>query len=228
MNIKHLPQEERPAERAMSAGIGALSNSELIALILHTGTKEASAIELASRLIASQEEGIRGLFSVGPRELMKTKGIGMSKACAVAAAVELGRRMQKLTRNGRRKIAGAEDAAGMFMQDMRYEKKEHFRCALLDTRGHVMHIENISTGELTGAPVHPREVFSPAIRMSAAGVIFAHNHPSGDPTPSDEDIATTDRLCNIGRLLGIRVLDHIIIGDGCFVSMASKGLMEPK
>ena len=159
---------------------------------------------------------------------MKTKGIGMSKACAVAAAVELGRRMQKFTRNGRRKIAGAEDAAGMFMQDMRYEKKEHFRCALLDTRGHVMHIKNISTGELTGAPVHPREVFSPAIRMSAAGVIFAHNHPSGDPTPSDEDIATTDRLCDIGRLLGIRVLDHIIIGDGCFVSMASKGLMEPK
>ena len=138
MNIKHLPQEERPAERAMSAGIGALSNSELIALILHTGTKEASAIELASRLIASQEEGIRGLFSVGPRELMKTKGIGMSKACAVAAAVELGRRMQKLTRNGRRKIAGAEDAAGMFMQDMRYEKKKHFRCALLDTRGQLV------------------------------------------------------------------------------------------
>lgn len=222
MKIKAMPAEERPAERAMSEGVAVLSNRELIALIIRTGSASASSIELAESIICSAG-GIKELAWEKPRELMQISGVGVSKACALAASVELGKRMAASPKTFAQTVTCASDVAGMFMQELRNEKKEHFKIVLLDSKGHVIYTENVSTGELSGAPVHPREVFSRAVRMSAASVIFVHNHPSGDPEPSDEDIATTKRLVEAGKLLGIKVLDHVITGDGTYVSLAAGG-----
>ncbi|MGI6177980.1 MAG: RadC family protein [Eubacterium sp.] len=222
MKIKTMPAEERPAERAMSDGVAVLSNRELIALIIRTGTAHKSSLELAESIISSAG-GIKGLAWEKPRELMQISGMGTSKACALSAAVELGKRMAAVPKTFSQTVTCASDVAGMFMQELRNEKKEHFKIVLLDSKGHVIYTENVSTGELSGAPVHPREAFSRAVRMSAASVIFVHNHPSGDPEPSDEDIATTKRLVEAGRLLGIKVLDHIITGDGSYISLAAGG-----
>lgn len=228
MRIDQLPEEERPMEKALTMGVDKLSNQELLALILRTGRNGESALSLAASLLGCLEGGIRGLPGITPQELMRVKGVGRAKACAVAAAAELGKRQGLRRTDSRCRICGAEDAAGLFMEELRYEKKEHFRCLLLDTRGQVISMENISTGELTSAPVHPREVFAPAVRKSAAAVILVHNHPSGDPAPSREDIRTTERLQEAGRLMGIRVLDHIIIGDGSYCSLADLGeLRDP-
>lgn len=226
MNIKRLPEEERPCERAMRTGIKTLSNTELIALILHTGMRELSAIGLAEELLGAADRGLRGLSAMSPQELMRLPGIGRSKACSIAAAFELGRRTAALPRHAGHTISGAGDVAGLFMEELRSEKKEFFKNVLIDAKGHVMNIENVSIGELSSTVVHPREVFAPAVRKSAAACIFVHNHPSGDPTPSSQDIETTGRLCDAGRLLGIRVLDHIIIGDGTYTSMAARGFIQ--
>lgn len=226
MNIKSLPEEERPVEKAMKYGIKALSNAELIAMIIHTGTREKSAIRLAEEILSSLDEGVKGLGTCSPQELMNINGIGSSKACTLCAVVELGNRVSKAVYDKKSFIEGADDAANLLMEELRYEKKEHFKTILINTKGQIITVDNVSTGELSSTIVHPREVFSQAIRRSAAAVIFAHNHPSGDPTPSSQDIATTKRLVEAGKLLGIKVLDHIIIGDGTFVSIRSKGLMD--
>jgi len=225
MKIKNLPEEERPMEKALKTGIGRLSDAELIALIIRTGSKNESAVQVAERLISDLDNGVRGLSSALPEEIMATSGIGEAKACAVCAAAELGKRISKPALDTRYTIVCADDAAGIFMEDLRYERKEHFKSIMLDSRGKVIRVQDISVGDLNMAPVHPREVFSPAVRTSAQAVIFVHNHPSGDPAPSEDDIAATRRLYDAGELLGIRVLDHIIIGNGTYSSMAALGLM---
>ena len=194
MKIKSLPAEEQPREKALLKGVTTLSNTELVALILHTGTREGSALRLAEELLSHLDHGLRSLPLVSPQELMQIRGIGASTACAISAVGELSRRMGGSSAHMGHRILSSEDAANLVMEELRYEKKEQFRNILVDSRGHVIKVETVSVGELNSTIVHPREVFSLAVRCSASGVILVHNHPSGDPFPSEEDRKTTDRL----------------------------------
>lgn len=223
MQIKSLPETERPVEKACSGGIEVLSNAELLAMIIHTGTKNKSAIGLAEDVLSAFPEGLSGLGNCCLQELTALDGIGSTKACRILGAVELGKRISAMSARERMSISSSDDVAKLFMEELRYVKKEHFKSLLLNAKGDIISIESISVGELSSTVVHPREVFSMAVRKSASAVIFVHNHPSGDATPSEEDIETTRRLMECGVLLGIKVLDHIIIGDGLFCSMREMG-----
>ena len=225
MQIKLLPENERPVEKACILGIGRLTNSELLALIIHTGTKNKSAIRLAEDVLALCPTGIGRLGESSLEDLMEVDGIGTMKACTILAAIELGKRIAASPVTEKVSIESSDDVARM-LEELRYMKKEHFRCVLVNAKGEIITVDEVSVGELSSTVVHPREVFSQAIRKSAAAVIFVHNHPSGDPSPSQEDIQTTKRLTDSGELLGIRVLDHIIIGDGKFSSMREMDLID--
>ena len=226
MKIKALPRSERPVEKTITKGASALSNSELLAILLGSGTREKSAIGLAEDIISKDKSGISHLAESSVQELMSITGVGQSKAARVVAAVELGKRISTAPRVKRMGVESSDDIARLFIEDMRYEKREIFKALLLNPRGEIISIETVSVGELTSTLVHPREVFSQAVKRSAAGIVFVHNHPSGNPEPSEEDIKTTERLVACGKLLGIVVIDHIIIGDGQYCSMQSLGLMD--
>ena len=219
MKIKYLPEDERPREKCFSRGAESLSNSELIALLINSGTREKSAIALAEEILSLDDSGIGYLRESSPQELMSVKGIGRSKAVRLAAAAELGKRIAQRPAKVSPVIRSEEDVISLFMEDMRHEKREIFKALLLDAKGAVISAETISIGELTSTLVHPREVFSRAVKKSAAAVIFVHNHPSGDPSPSREDVTTTERLRACGSILGIRVLGHFVIGDGRYASI---------
>ncbi len=223
--IKNMPESERPREKMIKHGCQSLSNAELLAIILSTGTRDKTAIDLASGILNMSSRGLRTLVDCTMEELMEIKGIGLAKASQVIAAVELGKRISltKITNNY--KIKGPEDVSNLLMEDMRYLNKEIFNILLLNTKNDVISIENISIGSLNASIVHPREVFNIAIRRSSSSIILAHNHPSGDPKPSKEDINITKRLIEAGSIIGINVLDHIIIGDGIYFSMKSKEII---
>ncbi len=225
MKIDNLPVSERPMEKAMDGGISSLSNSELLALLINSGTVEKSALDLAVEILTISQGGISQLGEVRLEDLVRIKGIGPSKAVRVLAAVQLGKRMATAIPEERFCIRSNEDVAKLLMEKLRYEKKEHFVSILLNSKGEVIEIDTVSIGELSATVVHPREVFSGATRKSAASIILAHNHPSGDPTPSKQDVETTKRLVECGRLMGIKVLDHVIIGNGSFVSLRAMDMM---
>ena len=226
MLIKSLPEDERPQEKALKNGVSALSDTELIALILRTGRHNASSLALAEEVLSICDEGLFSMGTFETEDLLKIEGIGPGKASTLMAAVELGKRIAA-SRKTEKYVADDPDMiADMFMEDLRYEKKEYFKSVILNTKSEIVAVDNVSVGELSSTIVHPREVFSRAIRKSAYGVVFVHNHPSGDPTPSSEDIATTERLVEGGRILGIKVLDHVIIGDGRYESMRSLDLIR--
>jgi DNA repair protein RadC len=222
--LKDFPKDERPRERFIKLGPQNLSNQELIAIILRTGTKAESVIQLAQRLI-KEFEGLRMLKDATLEELTKIKGIGKAKAIQLLAAVELGRRINSLTNEERYAIRSPEDGANYVMDEMRFLNQEHFVCLYLNTKNQVIHKQTIFIGSLNASIVHPREVFREAFRRSAASIICLHNHPSGDPTPSREDIEVTRRLKECGRMIGIEILDHIIIGDKKYVSLKEKGYL---
>lgn len=226
MSIKMLPEEERPVEKVLRRGVNTLSNGELLALIIKTGTPSESAMGLSERIIKSMDGGIAGLMSITPQELMEIKGVGESKASALAAVGELAKRLNARSIDTKYRIECAGDVAGFLMEELRYEKREHFCTLMLDSKGRVVSVENISVGGLTSTQVHPREVFSPAVKKNAATLILVHNHPSGDPTPSNEDIILTKRLKDAGKLIGIKILDHVIIGDGKYVSLVGEGFIQ--
>jgi len=224
--IKELPQGERPREKILTQGVQALSNAELVAILLRTGTKNDSALRVAERLLKKYEElGVAGLGSIGPQELRKMKGIGPVKAVTLVAAIELGKRFNGLGTATKPIIRTPGDAADLLMARLRYEPREHFIVMLLSTKNHVLATPTISIGSLNASIVHPREVFHEAINHSAAAMILVHNHPSGDPTPSPEDIDLTRKLVEVGRILEIHVLDHLIIGDNKYVSLKEKGII---
>lgn len=225
MQIKGLPTEERPREKLLYQGKESLSNGELLAILLRSGTREKSALELAGEIISMTEDGILYLEECSPEELAAVKGIGTAKACQILAAVELGKRVSTCPRRQKSVIGSPGDIVRLVMEKMRYYKKEHFCVMLLDTKGKIIEETEVSVGDLNSAMIHPREVFIQAIRRSAAAVVLIHNHPSGDPSPSREDIETTHRLMESAMILGINILDHIIIGDGVYTSMKSEGLM---
>ncbi|NCU16931.1 JAB domain-containing protein [Bacillus sp. P1(2020)] len=222
--IKDFPKDERPRERFIKHGPESLSNQELLAILLRTGTKAESVLQLAQRLI-KEFEGLRMLKDATLEELTKIKGIGEAKAIQILAAVELGRRINSLSNEERYSIRSPEDGANYVMEEMRFLNQEHFVCLYLNTKNQVIHKQTVFIGSLNASIVHPREVFREAFRRSAASIICIHNHPSGDPTPSREDIEVTRRLKECGRMIGIEILDHIIIGDKRFVSLKEKGYL---
>lgn len=225
MKIKSLPQDERPVEKSISQGTGSLSNAELLAILLGTGTRTKSAIGLAEDIISADSRGISWLAESSAEELMEINGVGRFKAARIMAAMELGRRISAIPAEKRIRITTTSQVACMFAEELRREKREVFKVLLLNPRGDIITVETVSVGELTSTLVHPREVFNPAVRRSAASMILVHNHPSGDPSPSQEDIDLTTRLQACGKLLGINVIDHIIIGDSQYVSLQSSGYM---
>ncbi|MBS4199813.1 DNA repair protein RadC [Bacillus sp. FJAT-49732] len=222
--IRDFPIDQRPRERLINNGAESLSNHELLAILLRTGTKSESVIQLSNRLL-TQFGGLMWLKDAVLEEMTNLKGIGQAKAVQIAAAVELGRRISNLSYDERYVIRSPEDGANYVMNDMRFLTQEHFVALYLNTKNQVIHRQTIFIGSLNASIVHPREVFKEAIRRSAASIICLHNHPSGDPSPSREDIEVTKRLVECGKMIGIELLDHLIIGDKKYVSMKEKGYM---
>lgn len=224
MTVKDLPIEDRPREKLHMLGPAMLSTAELLAILLRTGTRTETAVILAQRLL-SQFGGLRALQLCSMEELSSMKGIGFAKAAEIKAALEIGNRLSVSRGENRRVVHSPEDAANLLMPEMRWLEKEYFRVLLLNTKHHVLAAPTVSVGSLNASIVHPREIFKEAIRHSAAAIIMVHNHPSGDPAPSSEDIDITKRLAEAGSLMDIAVLDHIIIGDGKYVSLKEKGIL---
>lgn len=222
--IKDIPEAERPTERLYALGPGALAFAELIAVVIRCGRRGESALEAGMRIL-SENGGPGCLAAMSAHELSKSGRLGRVRAAQLKAAVELGLRLSSRDLDKRPQIANAKDAAEILKPTMRHLQCEEFRAILLDSRQGVLHVATISTGTLTSSLVHPREVFREAMLKNSAALIMAHNHPSGDPTPSSEDIAITERLMDSGRLLGIEVLDHIIIGSNTFVSLREAGIL---
>lgn len=221
LSIKEYPEEVRPREKLLINGSENLSEQELLAILLRTGTREKSALDLAQELLLS--EGLIGLTQASVEELSSIKGMGLAKACQLKAAIELGKRLARQSLGIRPVIKNPHDVAKLVMQEMSYLDRENFRVINLNTKNQVMVIDTVSVGSLNAAIVHPREVFKLPIKRSAACLILVHNHPSGDTTPSVEDIHITKRLCEAGKLLGIEIIDHIIVGNNNFLSMKEKG-----
>ncbi|MCY9139262.1 RadC family protein [Peribacillus frigoritolerans] len=224
MLIRDYPKEERPRERFLQDGPQSLSNQELLALLLRTGSREESVLQLSCRLINSFK-GLRLLKEASVEELTVIKGIGEAKAIQILASVELGRRINNLNDQDRYVIRSPEDGANYCMEEMRFLSQEHFVCLYLNTKNQVLQKTTVFIGSLNASIVHPREVFKEAFKRSAASIICLHNHPSGDPSPSREDIEVTKRLVECGKIIGIEVLDHIIIGEHKYVSLKEKGYL---
>ncbi|NMB08698.1 MAG: DNA repair protein RadC [Tissierellia bacterium] len=223
--IKDLPLSERPREKLEKYGVKSLSNAELIAVIIRTGYGEDTALDLANKLLSMDKSGISFLSHAEIEELTSIRGIGLCKAAQIQAAIELGKRISANLGEGRIKVDSPLVVVDLLMEEMRYLKKEHFKTIILDTKNQIISIENISIGNLNASIVHPREVFNIAIRKSANAIILVHNHPSGDPTPSTEDINITHRLIDAGNIIGIKVLDHIIIGDNKYISFKQRNII---
>ncbi len=218
--IREIPLVDRPRERLIKHGPGALNNTELLAIILGSGTKGEGVLTVAERLL--KKHGTEGLFQMGLEELMENKGLGRAKACQLVACFELTRRLLLKEEGKETVIKGPEDAYEA-TKEIRVLKKEHFLALYLNARNQLIKKETISIGSLNANIVHPREVFYPAVGESAASVILVHNHPSGDTEPSRDDINLTRRLVEAGRIMGIEVLDHIIVGDKRYSSLKEKG-----
>jgi len=226
IRIKDLPPSERPYEKLEKFGPEVLSNSELLAIIIRTGSKSETSVDLAKRVLmqGNGQNDLMFLHNLSLEQLMKIKGIGRVKALQIKALIEFSKRMSSSYSFAERTIIRSpEDVKMLVMEEMRHLKKEIFKVILLNTKNHVIRQINISVGSLNATIVHPREVFNEAVKAACSSVILVHNHPSGDPEPSLEDIETTNRLVKAGNILGINVLDHIIIGNGEYVSLKERG-----
>jgi len=222
--VHDLPLGERPRERLFKLGSEALSAQELLALILGRGVKGESVMVTSQRLM-SRFGNLEGIASASIEELTQIKGIGPAKASQLKAAVELGKRLESGSDEKQRPIVKSpDDVAAVVRTQLKGKKKEHFLVISLDTRNRLINCKPISIGSLDTSIVHPREAFEEAISSSAASVIFVHNHPSGDPEPSKEDIELTRRLVEVGEIMGINVLDHIIVCDKDYLSLKARNL----
>ena len=217
--IRELPAVERPREKLFGHGCKHLSNTELIALLIGSGSREASAITLAGRVLAMTEHGLTTLKGASPEELLSIKGIGEASASRILAAAELGSRIAAETTYGRQRIFGADDVYKMFASEFTGEKQEIVTALLLNAKYEVIGREVISKGGIVNAFVQPRDVFRPAVKRGATGIIVVHNHPSGDPAPSKDDLTATDQIEKAGEMIGVKLIDHIIIGSGRHVSL---------
>lgn len=227
ISIKDLPSTERPREKLLTLGAKSLSNTELLAILLHSGTKKKSVIEVAQELLTKYKlEDFVSMVNNSPQELSAIKGLGPAKIATLLASIELGLRLAEQPTSEKISIKKPQDVANFVMPRLRYEKKEHFSLLLLDTKNHIIAFSDISIGSLNASIVHPREVFRCAINYCSSAIILVHNHPSGDPTPSIEDINITKKLINGGKILDIEILDHIIIGDNKFTSLKQQGMIK--
>lgn len=222
MMIRDVHLADRPRERLLRDGAGSLSNQELIAILLRTGTKAESVLVLSNRVLSYLDK-LQDLKNTTVEEMTSIKGIGEAKAVQLLAAAELGKRLYRAAPHDRYTIRSPEDAANYLMTDMSSLTQEHFVALFLNVKNEVLHKQTIFIGSLNSSIVHPRDIFREAVKRSAASVIVAHNHPSGNATPSPEDIAVTKRLLEAGTIMGIDVLDHVIIGDQQFISLKEKG-----
>ncbi len=221
--IKQWPESDRPREKLAGRGAAFLSDTELLAILIGSGHGKKNAIDLA-RMLINKFENLAGLESASIDELCVVKGIGFNKAIGIKAALELGRRFSLSTKNVKSSpIRTAEDVYQLYISSMKNLQKEVFSAMLLNSRKKLIKTVTVSEGGLTGTVVHPREVFNVAVRESAHCVILAHNHPSGDTAPSDEDIRLTRRLVDAGKLMGIEVIDHLIVCDDKYYSFADNG-----
>jgi len=225
--IKDWPVADRPREKLLSTGPAALSDTELLVLILRSGHAGigTTALDL-SRHLPSCFGSLRAMASAAAAELCQVPGIGPAKAAELLALGELARRFAATPLPPGARFTNSRDVFAHYHERLRDRKKEVFLALLLDSKNRILPEIQVSEGSLNASIVHPREVFQPVIRESAAAVLFVHNHPSGDPSPSREDLELTSRLRDAGALMGVRVLDHIIIGSGRYVSLADQGLIE--
>jgi DNA repair protein RadC len=222
--VHDLPLSERPRERLLKLGSEALSSQEILALLLGRGIKGESVIVTAQKLL-SKFGNLKNLASASAEELTQIKGIGPAKAAQIKATFELSKRLEDASDEGPKiTVKSPEGAIKAVKNQLKGKKTEHFLVLCLDTRNHLINTHKVSIGSLDCSIAHPREVFKEAISSCAASVIFVHNHPSGDPTPSEDDIKLTKRLIEAGEIIGIEVLDHIIICDRDHLSMKAKNL----
>jgi DNA repair protein RadC len=216
-SLQSLPPEERPRERLKQLGAENLSLQELLALIIERGNKKQNVLQLSQELI-SHFGNLDNIKNASLKELKQIKGIGPATACKIKAALEIGKRGGKSFRQYQQEIKKPVDVFKLLKPLIGDKKKEHFVLLSLDTKNHIIGLDTISIGSLNISLAHPREIFQTAIKNSAATIILAHNHPSGDPTPSDNDLKITKRLLEISKLLGIRLVDHIIITEEKYYS----------
>jgi DNA repair protein RadC len=221
--LRDMPQDDRPRERLMQVGATAVSSAELLAIILRVGSRNESVVQLATRLL-SHFRGLPGLARASLSELQVVKGVGPAKAIEIKAALELGRRLLAAAPEERVQITSPADAANLLMSEMMFLEQEHLRVILLDTRSRVLNSPTVYVGSLNTSVIRVGELFRAAIKANAAAIIVAHNHPSGDPSPSPEDVNVTRQIVQAGKLLDIQLLDHIVIGRQRFVSLKERGL----
>jgi DNA repair protein RadC len=221
--IKELPSSERPRERLLHYGPNALSTAELLAIILRTGVRDENVVRVAQRLLATFE-GLAGLARASDAELIAARGLGPAKTAQLKASLELGRRLLVESPDERPQIRSPADAANLVMSEMELLEQEQLRVMLLDTKNRLLDTTTVYQGSLNTSLIRVGELFREAIRANCASLIVLHNHPSGDPTPSPEDVAVTKQIVEAGKLLDVEVLDHLIIGRQRFVSLKERGL----
>ncbi|MDD4691604.1 RadC family protein [Eubacterium aggregans] len=227
LGIKDLPEDDKPREKMCRFGSHCLTDAELLAIIIGTGTPDLTAIELSQQILKAFDNRLEALLTASVEELIGNsalKGIGPAKAAKIKAAIELGRRINR-GKVEYPQVTSPKEVADFLLEEMRHYQQEHFVILLLNTKNRIYKVEEISVGTINASLVHPREVFSAAIRQHAVSIILAHNHPSGDPAPSREDQRITDRLRATGELVGIPVLDHIIVGGDAYLSFKEDSLL---
>lgn len=223
MRMKDLPLSERPYEKLEQSGAHSLSNAELFAIIFRTGSKKERAVETAQRLLNHGTMELASLFNLTIKELQEIPGIGRVKSLQVLAVLELSKRMTKAAAQNHYSVNSPSSIASLYMEELRHLGQEHFYVVFLNTKNEIINEILLTKGTVNASLVHPRDVFIEALKHNSVRIIILHNHPSGDPSPSKEDIHITNRLCECGEVLGIPVLDHIIIGDGKYASLKEKG-----
>ena len=217
-----LPAADRPRERLYARGAGELSLQELLAIVIGEGTRGSSALVVALRLLGEFGDLV-STGRAGVDEMRRVPGIGFARACQLVAAFELGKRFARESRKSGSSIRAPKDVARLFMDEIKDYDREHFKAAFLNTKNQIIKVVTVSIGSLNASIVHPREILKPAIAASAASIVLIHNHPTGDPTPSREDVEFTRRFARCGELIGIELLDHVVIGADRFQSLKESG-----
>lgn len=228
ITMKDIPSDERPYEKCLKEGAQSLSDAELLSIIIRTGNREENSLALAQKILALNypKKGILGLLHLSMQELMQIKGIGKVKGAQLLCIGELSKRIWKKTAHlGEVSFHSPLDIVNYYVEDMRHREQELVYVMLLNTKGFLIRDVMISQGTVNASVVSPREIFIEAVKHHAVSLVLIHNHPSGDPAPSREDILLTKRVKEAGELLGIRLLDHIIIGDNCYISLKERGIL---
>lgn len=225
--MKKIPDMERPYEKFLKSGASVLSDAELLAVVLRTGSRGENVIELAQRILYhSGEDGILGLHRFSMEQLVKIRGIGKVKAMQLICILELTKRLSKASVSESVSFTSPATIAEYYMEDLRHESQEIMKLVMINSKGKLIGENEVSKGTVNASVITPREIFIEALQRQAVAVVAMHNHPSGDPTPSSEDILLTKRIEEAGSIIGVELLDHIIIGNNCYVSLREKGILE--